>query len=158
MAGSGLGRGLARRMEEGQCSESAGVVKYGSSFKPRSPTRCRVRRIYMLCFFGLTVGSFGSLRLGLRVLLLGFSICLSMCKIYTLGRALGHFIFSLIGRKRILFTNIFKSFKAPPSTNVDSTPKAPVPVYGVGLCFFRVRVEGFGSFGLGLRVLFFSVL
>ena len=30
-----------------------------------------------------------------------------------LGRALGHFIFSLIGLKRILFTNIFKSFKSP---------------------------------------------
>ena len=27
---------------------------------------------------------------------------------YKLGRALGHFIFSLIGPKRILFTNIFQ--------------------------------------------------
>ena len=32
-----------------------------------------------------------------------------------LGRALGHFIFSLIGLKRILFTSIFpKALKAPP--------------------------------------------
>ena len=34
------------------------------------------------------------------------------------GRALGHFIFSLIGLTRILFTNIFKSFKSPPSNLV----------------------------------------
>ena len=33
-----------------------------------------------------------------------------------LGRALGHFIFSLIGLKRILFTIIFaKALNAPPS-------------------------------------------
>ena len=34
------------------------------------------------------------------------------------GRALGHFIFSLIGLKRILFINIFQSFKAPPSIGI----------------------------------------
>ena len=36
---------------------------------------------------------------------------------HSLGRALGHFLFSLIGLKRILFTNYFsKALKAPPSS------------------------------------------
>ena len=47
-----------------------------------------------------------------------------------LGRALGHFIFSLIGLKRILVTNIFKAFKAPPRTdnllNPPLSTKAPL--------------------------------
>ena len=30
-----------------------------------------------------------------------------------LGRPLGYYIFSLIGRKRTLFTNIFSGFKGP---------------------------------------------
>ena len=43
--------------------------------------------------------------------------------IYTLGRALGHFIFSLIGLTRILFSDIFQSsLTAPPGT---STPEGP---------------------------------
>ena len=38
-------------------------------------------------------------------------------EIAILGRALGHFLFSLIGLKRILFTNYFsKALKAPPSS------------------------------------------
>ena len=39
-----------------------------------------------------------------------------------LGRALGHFIFSLIGLKRILFTNTFsKALKAPPRKGFTNT-------------------------------------
>ena len=35
------------------------------------------------------------------------------CNLWFLGRALGHFIFSLIGLKRTLFTNIFQELYKP---------------------------------------------
>ena len=42
-------------------------------------------------------------------------VAVRMAKHPKLGRALGHFIFSLIGRKRILFTKKGAKLKAPPS-------------------------------------------
>ena len=36
-----------------------------------------------------------------------------LCLVGLLGRALGHCSFSLIGLKRILFTNIFQRLKSP---------------------------------------------
>ena len=40
---------------------------------------------------------------------LNSGVLLAGCRFLELGRALGHFTFSLIGLKRILFTNIFQT-------------------------------------------------
>ena len=76
-----------------------------------------------------------------------------------LGRALGHFIFSLIGLKRILFTNIFQKLEKPHLVNRGLNNYQCCSLGFLASSLWEFPKLGVPHFGvLIIRILLFRVL